>query len=98
MTLPPRDFHEFADEGPVTWHDFSKWTQHEDVMRFAVSHFTDRFSVSSDEICHVKEITKYANAVGIIKTYGVNTLQAMNAFQSHVLGNKCSEEDADIIL
>ncbi|KAL7549750.1 hypothetical protein ACHAWF_013012 [Thalassiosira exigua] len=50
------------------------------------------------EICTQRGIKKYMAAVKMIATYKQNTLQAMNAIESHVLGQNCSEEEADIIL
>jgi len=50
------------------------------------------------ELCAVREIETYNTAIAIVATYDRNTLLAMDAFESHVLGDKTSEEEADIIL
>ncbi|KAL7546573.1 hypothetical protein ACHAWF_009905 [Thalassiosira exigua] len=49
------------------------------------------------ESAMVKDIHRYNVAVNMIATYQQNTLQAMNAFESHVIGQCHSEEEADII-
>ena len=50
------------------------------------------------ELYTVKELTKYTMAVSIISTYGENTLKAIDAFERHVMTQKCSEVEADVIL
>ena len=50
------------------------------------------------ELCNVRDITKYVSAVNIINLYQQNTLKAIDAFEAHVLENKYSEDEADIIL
>jgi len=49
------------------------------------------------EIIDVKEID-YGMALSIIATYKQNTLQAIDAFESQVMTDKYSKEEADIIL
>jgi hypothetical protein len=51
-----------------------------------------------NEICKERELMQYAFALSIVLTYKRNTLQAVDAFDTHVLANECSVEDADIIL
>ncbi len=51
-----------------------------------------------NDMCKEKELMNYVFALSIVSTYKHNTLQAMDAFDTHVLANKWSVEDADIIL
>ena len=51
-----------------------------------------------NEICKERELMQYVFALSIVSTYKHNTLQAVDAFDTHVLANDCSVEDADIIL
>lgn len=53
---------------------------------------------SFQELCHTREITTYVFALEIVSIYQQNTLQAIDAFESHVLSKNFQEEDADIIL
>jgi superfamily I DNA/RNA helicase len=45
-----------------------------------------------------RELNKYTNAVNVVNKLRHNTLQAMGEFEKHVLENKYSAQEADIIL
>ena len=89
LTLPAKEFPDFANEDSVTWPSFRK--------KFMILVILLRFCYSSNvfttetcifcktlievEICDVKEIKKYNVAVGIIATYQQNTLRGQLCFR-----------------
>jgi superfamily I DNA/RNA helicase len=50
-----------------------------------------------DEVKH-NELSKYSNAINIVKTFGNKTMKAMEMFRVHVMKKHFSAEEADIIL
>jgi hypothetical protein len=53
---------------------------------------------SFQEECTRRELTSYGPTIGFVEQYKTRTLQAMEAFRTHVIERRFTTKEADIIL